>query len=94
MKPVKVVNDKGTEFWYQNYRLHREDGPALLRSDGSEYWCKNGEMHRNDGPAVIRSNNRHDWWLNNKRYDSFEEWLKDTDADEQTKLMLILKWSS
>jgi hypothetical protein len=34
--------------------LHREDGPALIRSDGLQEWWYNGIVHRIDGPAIIR----------------------------------------
>ena len=48
----------GYDRWYQNDKLHREDGPAsiLYRADGSvksEAWYKNGAIHREDGPAQI-----------------------------------------
>ncbi len=29
----------GTKFWFKNGKLHREDGPAIIRDDGNvEYW--------------------------------------------------------
>ena len=34
-----IIRANGDEMWYQNDRLHREDGPA----DGSHRWFLNGE---------------------------------------------------
>ena len=58
-------NDK--EWWF-NGKLHRENGPAILRKDHrwAEWWV-NGLLHRLDGPAV----EKHDedssvftWYIN------------------------------
>ena len=39
---VKVDGD-GTTFWYLYGELHREDGPAVERSDGTKKWYLNDE---------------------------------------------------
>jgi len=49
---------KNSEYWYQNGKLHRLDGPAAIYYDNSsnklsESWYQNGQLHRLDGPAVI-----------------------------------------
>ena len=41
----------GEEHYTLNGRLHREDGPALIRRD-EERWYRRGKLHREDGPAV------------------------------------------
>jgi hypothetical protein len=62
---VKVYAN-GVKYWYLNEQLHREDGPAVERSDGGKSWYLNGKLHREDGPAVERSNGAKYWWLNGK----------------------------
>ena len=59
-----VVTDDGSQAWYLNGQLHREDGPAIICADGSQYWCLNGQSHREDGPAVIKANGYQAWYLN------------------------------
>ena len=55
-------SDRGlvtTEFWRVKGRLHREDGPALIKRHKAtgivikELWALNGRAHREDGPAMI-----------------------------------------
>ena len=58
----------GTRRWYQNDKLHREDGPAVIYLDGTRGWCQNDERHREDGPAVIFADGCRAWWLNDKQY--------------------------
>jgi hypothetical protein len=65
-----VVYSDGAKVWYLNGRLHREDGPAIVRSDGAKYWwLNNGKCHREDGPAVVWANGGKQWWLNYKQVD-------------------------
>lgn len=51
---VKVFNNKTA--WYLNGKFHREDGPAIERSDGTrDYWL-NGELVTEDkvmGKTII-----------------------------------------
>jgi hypothetical protein len=66
MKEYQVkVYDNRTE-WYFNGKLHREDGPAVERSDGYKYWYLNGKRHREDGPAVEWPDGSKSWWINGK----------------------------
>ena len=37
------VYSSGTQFWFLNDQIHREDGPAIIYADGSQEWCLNGE---------------------------------------------------
>lgn len=39
--------------WHLGDLLHREDGPAVIRSNGTEVWYRFGKIHREDGPAII-----------------------------------------
>ena len=38
--------------WYLNGKLHRVDGPAIIKHDGKKEWFLNGQRHRVDGPAI------------------------------------------
>ena len=60
---VKVTRD-GDKFWYQNGKLHREDGPALEYANGSKAWYQNDMLHRLDGPAVEHGNGSKSWYQN------------------------------
>jgi hypothetical protein len=52
---------EGVHEWHLNGKLHRTDGPAIVRRDGStEYWV-DGKAHREGGPAVIRADGSRSW---------------------------------
>jgi hypothetical protein len=34
----------GHKVWYHNYKMHREDGPAVEYVDGSKEWWIDGEL--------------------------------------------------
>jgi len=38
------VGTNGSKYWYLNYKLHREDGPAIEYNDGDKYWYLNGKL--------------------------------------------------
>lgn len=58
-----VYNDG---FYYkQNGEFHREDGPAIQRSD-IQKWYQNGKLHRTDGPAIEKANGTKSWWINDQ----------------------------
>ena len=61
------VYDTGDKLWYLNGKLHREDGPAVERSNGHKEWFINGELHREDGPAIEYVDGTKKWWINGKR---------------------------
>lgn len=45
-----------TELWFQEGRLHREDGPAVVEQGviEGEHYFRHGLYHREDGPAFVR----------------------------------------
>ena len=59
----KFVRNDGTIEYYQNGRLHREDGPAI-NANGDKQWYINGKLHRLDGPAIERINGQEVWYKN------------------------------
>jgi hypothetical protein len=52
--------------WMRNGKLHRTDGPAIIRTDGMQEWYKDGLLHRADGPAIIRADGTQAWYVNGK----------------------------
>ena len=62
------IDDNGNKRWYQNNQLHREDGPAIERTDGHKEWWFNGKCHREDGFAIEWSDGGKEWWINGKQY--------------------------
>jgi hypothetical protein len=66
-KPQQIVIN-GTERWWLNGNLHREDGPALTHASGTKMWYLNGELHRIDGPAVIFFTGGKEWWIQGNCY--------------------------
>ena len=78
-----TVNDEGTEYWYLNDKLHREDGPAIKYTDGSESWYLNDKLHRVDGPAVTYADGYEAWWLNDKLHREDGSAIKCTNGSEE-----------
>ena len=62
------VYSSGNKYWYINGKLHREDGPAIERTNGTKQWYINGKLHREDGPAIEYANGDKYWYLNGKRH--------------------------
>lgn len=73
---VRVVTYFNGERWcYQDFQLHRPDGPAIETPDGQKEWWFEGNLHRLDGPAVIRADGDEEWWIHGKEYDNLTFWL-------------------
>ena len=66
-KPIVKTDINGDKRWYLDGKYHREDGPAIERTDGSKYWHLNGKFHRKDGPAIERTDGSKYWYLNGKQ---------------------------
>lgn len=63
---AREYNPSEEEFaneWWRNGKLHRNDGPAIERSNGERQWWVNGKRHRVDGPAVIHPEGSKEWWV-------------------------------
>ena len=44
--PANIVIRDGYESWYQDGKLHREDGPAIILPNGTEKWIINNREIR------------------------------------------------
>ena len=64
----RSVEPDGSQVWFYNAKLHRTDGPAVIRPDGTKEWFINGQLHRTDGPAITHPNGREEWYQNYKRH--------------------------
>ena len=42
----------GSEVWYKDNKIHKENKPAMTLPNGSEIWYKDSKRHRINGPAV------------------------------------------
>ena len=51
-----TVYSNGYQEWYQNDKLHREDGPALIHPDGSQFWYLNGIQYEPQDKFIIITN--------------------------------------
>jgi hypothetical protein len=61
----------GTQEWWVNGLLHREDGPAVIRKNLGNLdnqWYLNGQLHRENGPAVEYANGTEEWYREGKRH--------------------------
>ena len=58
------VESKGKTEYYKDGKLHREDGPAVIKGKIQEWWL-NGVRHREDGPAATQGSFE-EWFLNGK----------------------------
>ena len=83
---LKVLKD-GTKKWYLNGKLHKEDGPAVERSNGAKEWYLNGKFHRENAPAIEYTDDIddigiviRDWFLNGKRHREDGPAIDDSDG--------------
>ncbi len=67
MKEYKVkVTEEATKWYNENYRLHREDGPAVELKNGFKYYYINEKIHREDGPAIENANGDKWYYINDE----------------------------
>ncbi len=62
------IDKHGDVCYVKNGRIHRDDGPAIVRDNGNKFWYKNGKQHREDGPAEEYTNGDRWWWVDGKRH--------------------------
>jgi hypothetical protein len=65
-KPICETDKDGNKWWSLNGKLHREDGPAIIRINGIKEYFIHNKRHRLDGPAWISSVSsfRNEWFIN------------------------------
>lgn len=67
--------DNGWSIWIVDNKIHRRDGPAIMRFGISDYsiWVIDNKWHRKDGPALVDYNKDgsvrvEQWWVNDKQH--------------------------
>jgi hypothetical protein len=82
MKNGKFTYPNGTQSWWKDDELHREDGPAVIWPNGTQFWYINGKYHREDGPAIIRPDGTQYWYINDKEItNDITIWAKERNID-------------
>ena len=77
--------ENGTQLWYLNGELHREDGPAAIGTNGTQIWYLYDKCHSEDGPAVIWSNGDQIWYVNGKCItDEVTQWFEEFNLTFET----------
>lgn len=52
---IPVVFPDGSKQWYLSNKLHRLDGPAIVKVDGTEEWWYNGSLQKSKiNPCPIK----------------------------------------
>jgi hypothetical protein len=86
------INEYGNKVWRDTKgRNHRDDGPAVERTNGDRVWCQHGMWHRDDGPAIEYADGRKSWYLHDIRL-SFDKWLDKVDISDEDRVMMKLKY--
>jgi hypothetical protein len=83
---VELFTDtNGSNRYYLNGILHREDGPAVELYNRDKYWYFNGKLHRESGPAIQLNNGDKWWYFHGKYIDCFSQ----IEFEEQIKLAMF-----
>ena len=83
-KPICETDKDGNKWWSLNGKLHREDGPAIIRINGIKEYYIHNKRHRFDGPAWISSVSsfRNEWFINGKLVtDEIIKWATENNID-------------
>lgn len=74
-----AITNMGSKWWHCNDRLHRINGPAIIRSNRSYAWYNHGKRHRLDGPAIIHKSDGHvEYWVNGNLITEYEHMFLST----------------
>ncbi len=82
---LKIMCLTDRTFYIVEYKMHREDGPAVEWLDGSiNHWYLNNKRHRVDGPAIEYIIGYKAWYIDDKLHrtdgpaiikaDGYKEW--------------------
>ena len=84
--PAVIRPNGGGEEWWQDGKLHREDGPAFIHRTGAEIWYYKGKVHRENGPALTFPDGEWRWYYKNKIH------REDGPAEYQPRLQQHFWW--
>ncbi len=71
MKVRRRYHPKSGDIYYTvgySKVLHREGGPAVIKSSGSRYWFRYGKIHRVGGPAMESHYGTDTWYKDGYRH--------------------------
>ncbi len=68
-------SDLKYDYFNNDLKFHRLDGPSFENTGRDKFWCKNGMDHREDGPAAEYRNGSKSYYLNGKIYAEKEYWV-------------------
>jgi hypothetical protein len=91
----KFTTENCDEIPFDDISSPNVNTPALKNSSNEyEVWCKKGYVwHRLLGPAAINSIGEKFYYLNGKRYNNIQDWLKEhPNQDENFKKEMIDKY--
>jgi hypothetical protein len=72
--------------------IEQSDG-SYLNKNGTIHWFNEaGQNHRDDGPSIIKSDGKIYWYIKGYVY-SFTRWLPESNASDETKMMLRLQYA-
>tara|TARA_B110000238_G_C15948575_1_gene362191 strand:+ start:115 stop:402 length:288 start_codon:yes stop_codon:yes gene_type:complete len=91
MQPTMIEFSNGDKIWFLNGKIHRTDGPAVVRTDGINIWYLNGDLHRTDGPSVDRPDAVTRFHLYGCAY-TFDEWIGRSSLTDEEKVMMKLQY--
>ncbi len=77
--PAVECGDGSLQYW-ENGKLHRLNGPAIIYPDGHRAYYQNGKRHNLNGPAVIYAIGMVEYWIDGVYYSK-------TDFDKQVELI-------
>lgn len=81
---MKIFDGDGTQLWYKDGLLHREDGHLQ--------WYRDGKVHRDDGPAVILPDGTCFWYLNDYMIIDKDRYQKEANLTDEEMLFILLKY--
>lgn len=73
---IKISMDSVLFWKNEKGEVHREKGPAFIRTDGYLEYRFNDVTHRLDGPAVIWPDGSKYYYLYGEEYKKEEYWAK------------------
>jgi hypothetical protein len=86
---------------YENIPIYKisspnENTPAYENLEsGYKFWCKKGDInHRLTGPSSIWPDGYLEYWLNGKKYENVNDWLKHhPNKDNAFQVEMLLKYT-
>jgi len=82
----KYIDKNGFTWYFENDKIHRKKGPAIIYPNNDKNWYKNGKLHREDGPAIEFNEGDKRWFyygIKAKNEEEFynEKWRKEVLLD-------------